>query len=190
MLIVPGAVRPRQAATQIAFDKAGPVRYSPSAPHTDARRKPEHERTWTFARRPVFPADAAAMPQPVPTPTPPLSAPTPRVLIVDQSEETREVLRFALERQGVEILEAGEAAAGLDLLRQGRPKVVVLDLDVAPDAETTYHEFNQAAVSHSGQMVILGKLGLSADAPHDRPFFAKPYHFAPLIHKIEELLIG
>jgi CheY-like chemotaxis protein len=115
---------------------------------------------------------------------------SPRVLLVDPSEETRAVLRFALERRGIEILEAEEPKAGLDLLRRRHPEVVVLDLDTSGDEDTIYHEFDEAAESHAGYLVILGKLRDSAGPSDLRRCFAKPYHFAPLIHKIEELLAG
>jgi CheY-like chemotaxis protein len=111
-----------------------------------------------------------------------------QVLLVDRSAESREVLRFALSRRGIETLEADETAAGLDLLREHRPEVVVLDLEAAEDQEAALVDFNSAAELVAGRLVILGSLGMSDDARRDLRFFAKPYHFAPLIHKIEELL--
>jgi DNA-binding NtrC family response regulator len=112
------------------------------------------------------------------------------VLLVDRSSENREVLRFALQRRGIEILEADEPAAGLDLLRARRPEVVVLDLEIAEDQESTYGEFDAAAESAAGRLVILGSLGASGEVSRMPSIFAKPYHFAPLILKIEELLAG
>jgi DNA-binding response OmpR family regulator len=118
------------------------------------------------------------------------STPSQQVLLVDRSAENREVLRFALRRRGFEILEADEPAAALNLLRERRPEVVVLDLEIADDQESTFGEFDAAAESTAGQLVILGSLGACDDAGHASSFFAKPYHFAPLIHRIEELLAG
>jgi CheY-like chemotaxis protein len=113
-----------------------------------------------------------------------------QVLLVDRSAENREVLRIALERRGIQILEADEPAAGLNLLRDRRPGVVVLDLEVADDEESTFGQFDAAAESTAGRLVILGSLGASQENDRAPSFFAKPYHFAPLIHKIEELLAG
>ena len=81
-----------------------------------------------------------------------------------------------------------EPAAGLDLLRAQRPGVVVLDLEAAEDQEAALGEFDTAAESVAGRLVILGSLGAPGDSQHRPSFFSKPYHFAPLIHKIEELL--
>jgi DNA-binding response OmpR family regulator len=111
-----------------------------------------------------------------------------QVLLVDRSAENREVLRFALQRRGVEILEADEPAAGIDLLRERRPEVVVLDLEIAEDQASTLGEFGAATESTAGRLVILGSLGASEDISRTPNTFAKPYHFAPLILKIEELL--
>jgi DNA-binding NtrC family response regulator len=103
----------------------------------------------------------------------------------------REVLRFALERRGMEILEAEQAETGLDLLRRSHPDLVVLDLNVTDDEEQAmFDEFDRAAESHAGRMVILGKLEMPCELSQDRAFVAKPYHFAPLVHKIEEILGG
>jgi len=111
------------------------------------------------------------------------------VLIVDPSAETREVLKFALERRGVRILEAEEIEQGLDLLRRRRPHVVVVDLDVEDDAESdTFGAFDRATGDSSGQLVVLGKVRNLETTRGDARVFSKPYHFAPLIHKIEELL--
>ena len=52
------------------------------------------------------------------------------VLIVDRSEETREVLQTVLERRGVRTLAAGRAEMGLELARRHHPDLVVLDLEI------------------------------------------------------------
>lgn len=115
---------------------------------------------------------------------------SPRVLIVDPSEETRTVLRYALERRGVEILEADEAETGLALLRRRCPEVVVLDLESSPDEAGTLTDFNAAIETHAGSLVVLGKVCATEMPAASQPSFAKPYHFAPLILRIEELLAG
>ncbi|MBW3598255.1 MAG: response regulator [Planctomycetes bacterium] len=108
---------------------------------------------------------------------------------MDASSENREVLRLALERRGAEILEAGEIDAGLALVREQRPDVVVVDLELAPgDEAAAWEQFDQAAEPHAGRVVILGNVRRSAAPAGAARFFSKPYHFAPLIHKIEELM--
>jgi CheY-like chemotaxis protein len=52
------------------------------------------------------------------------------VLVVDRSEETREVLTTALERRGCRIFAASRARRGLELAREHQPDLIVLDLEV------------------------------------------------------------
>jgi len=52
------------------------------------------------------------------------------VLIVDGSQENREVLTAALERKGCKILSTSRAKRGLELAQQHRPDVIVLDLEL------------------------------------------------------------
>jgi len=51
-----------------------------------------------------------------------------RVLVIDDSEEVRGMLRDALEAAGHEVSEAAEGEAGLRLLRQAPQDVVILDM--------------------------------------------------------------
>ena len=53
------------------------------------------------------------------------------VLIVDPSEETREVLQTALERRGVRILATGQVKRGRELAQRHQPDLIVLDVESA-----------------------------------------------------------
>ena len=115
------------------------------------------------------------------------------VLIVDSSEETREVLQTALERRGLRILSADRARRGLELARRHHPDLIVLDLEVE-DAGGDARDENPSApfVEHSRSdhvgLVLLGSLRRGAP-PVDGEFVAKPYHYGSLIRRIEELLV-
>lgn len=52
----------------------------------------------------------------------------PRVLIIDDDPALRAALRGLLERAGLAVAEAGDAAQGLSLAQRGRPAVVVTDV--------------------------------------------------------------
>lgn len=114
------------------------------------------------------------------------------VLIVDRSEETREVLKTALERRGMRIFAASRAERGLELARQHQPDLIVLDLEVDNSApETVCEPFAKHAQGHQTPMVVLGSLRCPTHDAKDgqsREFVSKPYHYGPLIRKIEELL--
>ncbi len=110
-----------------------------------------------------------------------------RVLIVDQSDDSRDVIRTVLERRGVEILEALSARAGLEILREQRPDVIVLDLeaDAADDAQLQA-QYDDELAANKAEMVILGNLRRD-ECPSSCHLVRKPYHYKALIEKIEQL---
>lgn len=111
-----------------------------------------------------------------------------RVLIVDPCQENREVLRTALERRGVTILEAPRASEGLRLAADLEPDLIVLDLDAEPTApEQLPDEFARARGADGVPMILLGSARIK-DRCDRSQYMRKPYHYAPLIRKIEALL--
>lgn len=109
------------------------------------------------------------------------------VLIVERSGEIREVLRTALQHRGWHIYEASRADLGLELARRHHPDLVVLDLDEQPaDAEDLSSEFSKSANDEPTPVILLGAVRRSSANPGQ--FIAKPYHYQPLISKIEQLL--
>lgn len=55
----------------------------------------------------------------------------PRVVLVDDTEDLRQLMRIALRRAGYEIVgEAGDGAAGIEVARAEAPDLVVLDLSM------------------------------------------------------------
>lgn len=112
------------------------------------------------------------------------------VLIVDESSETREVLQTVLERRGVHTLSAARTEIGLQLAQQHHPDLIVLDLDTFDAPEQLVGRV--ADLSHQARyqprMVLLGSLrGWHGRRPEGE-FVSKPYHYGPLIRRIEELL--
>ena len=115
--------------------------------------------------------------------------PRPGVLIVDRSEDSREVLRAVLEKRGVRTWEAAEARQGVELARQHHPQVIVLDVD-ASDAEQqdVRDQYQAESKEHDAYLVVIGRsLSYEQILPKDR-ILAKPYHYAPLVRTIETLL--
>jgi CheY-like chemotaxis protein len=52
----------------------------------------------------------------------------PRILVVDDTPETRRLMRRVLERSQISVIEAASGEAGLAAIRRERPDAVVLDL--------------------------------------------------------------
>ena len=53
-----------------------------------------------------------------------------RVLIVDDSPVTRELVRDTLETEGYEIFEAADGVSALRRIEESRPNVVLLDIEI------------------------------------------------------------
>jgi CheY-like chemotaxis protein len=110
------------------------------------------------------------------------------VLVVDPLEETREVLRAALELRGVRILATGEPAQGLALARQHVLSLIVLDAEQLASAPTgVADDFAAQSRARSTPVLLIGGRERRGGIPPER-FVSKPYHYGPLIRKIEELL--
>jgi CheY-like chemotaxis protein len=122
------------------------------------------------------------------------------VLIVDRSDETREVLQTVLERRGVRTLAARRREKGLELARRHHPDLVVLDLEMedtpaeefcgagVPPANRGADETPVSQPQYQPQLVLLGSLRRQGKGLPGGEFVAKPYHYGLLIRKIEELL--
>lgn len=106
----------------------------------------------------------------------------PRVLIVDESAENREVLRAALERRGMRILEAQEPSEGMRVAADERPDLILLDADSRAGSP---RDLSRVAEASETPLIVLGTTRLPVA---EGEFVRKPYHYAPLIRKIEALL--
>jgi CheY-like chemotaxis protein len=111
------------------------------------------------------------------------------VLIVDQSADSREVLRTALQRRGVRTYEAAGARQGVELAHQHHPQVIVLDVDSdAADEDGVRDEYGAESRDHDAYLVVLGRsIRYEQTVPPDC-VVPKPYHYAPLVRTIERLL--
>ena len=111
------------------------------------------------------------------------------VLIVDRLEETREVLQTALERRGMRTFTASRAAWGLELARRHHPDLIVLDLELDDSGPADLcAPFAERSRMDRTPLVILGSIRRGGVDLPDGEFVPKPYHYGPLISKIEELL--
>ena len=115
--------------------------------------------------------------------------PNGRVLIVDRSDESRDVLRTVLERRGLQTYEARGARRGLELAHRHQPDLIVLDMEAVPgDDEAVCDGFDAQSRDGRTSLVVLGNARQSAPAVWSGQFVTKPYHYAPLVRRIEELL--
>ena len=54
----------------------------------------------------------------------------PRIAIVEDEEDIREILEYTLTREGFAVTSASDGATGLDMIRRERPDLVLLDLHI------------------------------------------------------------
>ena len=111
------------------------------------------------------------------------------VLVVDDSEETREVLQTALSRRGMQILSTSRAADALELARQHHPDLIVLDLELdKSEGRKLAGPLAEQSRADRAPLVMLGSVRRGGQRLPQGEFVAKPYHYGPLIRRIEELL--
>jgi DNA-binding response OmpR family regulator len=110
-------------------------------------------------------------------------------MIVDESAESREVLRALLERRGAATFEAQRPNEAARLAKLHHPDLIVYDAecDWSPGGQQ-FAELRAAAQLSDTPIVILGTLSPACGGIPTGEFIAKPYHYGPLIRKIEELL--
>lgn len=110
------------------------------------------------------------------------------ILIVERTGELCEVLRTALARRGVRIYEASQPDLGLKLAQQHRPDLIVLDLDEQSDEAAGLSDGFARSSSAAGPtpLILLGTVRRTGGKHGD--FIGKPYHYEPLISRIEQLL--
>jgi len=112
-----------------------------------------------------------------------------RVLIVDASRESRDILRTLLDRQGTEILETAQVQEATAIADRQQPDLIVCDADGdrSPAKWATRRLACQASRS-AIPIVVLGTVRRDFSPLPGWDLVAKPYHYAPLIRKIEKLL--
>ena len=110
------------------------------------------------------------------------------VLIVDSSEEPRDVLTTALERRGVRALAFPTSRRAAATARATRPDLVIFDVEteLAPPRQAL-DAFAKDAELEETPIVAIGTARFEAPGG-EGTFISKPYHFAPLLEKIEALL--
>lgn len=119
------------------------------------------------------------------------SAPTenaaPSVLLVESSQETREVLSIILQLRGLRIIEAEEPRRGLELAREERPDVIVLDFDQYAVDEGMQSLFAAETRRPHDGLIVMGTIPPNRETATNR-FIAKPFHYGPLVQTIERLV--
>ncbi len=119
----------------------------------------------------------------------------PRVLLIDDDEMLREMLKESIENAGYEVVGAGNGNEALDRLKEGRFDIAVIDI-VMPEKEgfetimdfrRDYPNMKYIAISGGGRVSPDNYLEIAHSLGAARTF-AKPFDRKELIGAIRELV--
>ncbi len=118
------------------------------------------------------------------------------VLVVDDEDMTRKLLRLMLERDGFTILEAEDGQQALEVIAESKPDIVILDVMMPNmDGFTTCQELRSQPETAELPIILLSarsqteavRAGLESGA--DR-YMTKPISKPELVQTITDLLAG
>jgi len=118
---------------------------------------------------------------------------TARVLIVDDDDDMREILRIDLSERGYDVRAADCGPAGIELAASWRPDVVLLDLGM-PGMDG-YQVAQRLREEHARAMRIVAFTGFSVESYLEKAIQAGFDAYvlkgtATMLEKIEELIAG
>jgi CheY-like chemotaxis protein len=118
-----------------------------------------------------------------------------RVLIADDSTNTRGILRFMLQNQGMELIEAENGEDALAKARSGAPDIIILD-GMMPKMTgfDACHKLKADPKTAAIPVIMLTAIAQvdpnhnwAKESPADK-FMAKPFQMKELLAAIEQLL--
>jgi two-component system, cell cycle response regulator DivK len=119
---------------------------------------------------------------------------TKLILVVEDTEDNRQILRDLLTAAGYDLIEATDGAAGVAMAQQHKPDLVLMDiqLPVIDGYEATRRIKADPALSHI-PIVAVTSYALSGDEEKARAagcdgYVAKPFSPRQLLAKVRELL--
>ncbi len=111
----------------------------------------------------------------------------PTILVVDDEDDVRMVVRKMLEQDGYTVLDTGLPLKALDLVKGGGIDLVLTDV-VMPVMKGTELALRVEAISPQTKLLLMSAYVLSEVTASRRPFLAKPFTPAALAKQVRELL--
>jgi two-component system phosphate regulon response regulator PhoB len=104
-----------------------------------------------------------------------------KVAVVEDDTEIREMLEFALEHVGFEVVSAGDGKRGLDVILRERPKLVILDVMMpGMSGFEVCHAAKQLMGPRAPYVIMLTARGQPTDAATGRAHGADLYLIKPI----------
>jgi CheY-like chemotaxis protein len=114
-----------------------------------------------------------------------------KILVVEDDVDVCALLRFALEGQGLEVESAADGLSALQRVRQARPDLVILDLNMPRMGGEDFLYAWRTGVEVPGVPVIVISAASHALRPQDlgvEAYFSKPFDMDELLDCVMELL--
>lgn len=115
------------------------------------------------------------------------------ILVADDNEANRELVAVILQRQGYEVLEAGNGREALALTKEHCPDLVLLDIHMPEmDGFETVQAIRQAEGSRNVPIVALTASAMAGDAEDAiahgfTAYLAKPYEISAVVSLVKRL---
>jgi two-component system cell cycle response regulator DivK len=119
---------------------------------------------------------------------------TKRILVVEDTEDNRQIMRDLLSSAGYDLVEAVDGAEGIAMAKSERPDLILMDiqLPVLDGYEATRRIKADPALSHI-PVIAVTSYALSGDEAKTRAagcdgYVAKPFSPRQLLQKVREYL--
>ncbi|HEX2116940.1 MAG TPA: response regulator [Alphaproteobacteria bacterium] len=119
---------------------------------------------------------------------------TKRILVVEDTEDNRQIIRDLLSSAGYDLVEAQDGAEGVAMAKSQRPDLILMDiqLPVLDGYEATRRIKADPALSHI-PVIAVTSYALSGDEAKTRAagcdgYVAKPFSPRQLLQKVREYL--
>jgi DNA-binding response OmpR family regulator len=140
--------------------------------------------------------EALSLPQPAPIADWAIDVAEPKILVVDDDDEVRDLVAFKLARAGYHPITADNGNTALDMVHHEQPDLLILDV-VMPGLDglsVCYELHSSAATAQIPVLMLSGRsrkvdidLGLTVGADD---YLIKPFNPAELIRRVRWLLLA
>ena len=119
---------------------------------------------------------------------------TQRILVVEDTEDNRRIIRDLLSASGYALLEATDGAEGVELARQERPDLILMDIQLPEiDGYEATRQIRAIPELAGVPIIAVTSYALSGDEAKARAagcdgYVAKPFSPRQLLAKIREFL--
>ena len=117
-----------------------------------------------------------------------------RILVVEDSDEIRELLGFVLEAEGYQVVALEDGRDVVETARTQQPVLITLDLALpGKDGWAIVRELQDDDETHEIPILVISAYTRELDAPLRRRVarvISKPFYITQVVSEVEEILTG